>query len=94
LLKRERTRHRTLKTRKDARRDIFGYIEMFYNPKRKHAKSKMLSPVEFENRRQNVNQEGVWETKAYSVSQSGDKVCDRTNFLTSDGSVFVTKAMQ
>ena len=26
----------------------FAYIEMFYNPKRKHVRNGMLSPVEFE----------------------------------------------
>lgn len=26
----------------------FDYIEMFYNPKRKHVRNGMLSPVEFE----------------------------------------------
>lgn len=59
LLKRERIRRRTYKTREQARQDIFDYIEMFYNPKRKHARNDMLSPVDFENRQQNVNQEGV-----------------------------------
>ncbi|MEP1586974.1 MAG: IS3 family transposase, partial [Tateyamaria sp.] len=39
--------------------DIFDYIEMFYNPKRKHARNGMLSPVDFENRQRKVNQEGV-----------------------------------
>ena len=58
LLKRERIRRRTYKTREDARRDIFDYIEMFYNPKRKHARNGMLSPVEFE-RQQKMKQEGV-----------------------------------
>ena len=33
LLKLERIHRRTYKTREDARRDIFDYIEMFYNPK-------------------------------------------------------------
>ncbi|MET3585316.1 transposase InsO family protein [Pseudorhizobium tarimense] len=27
---------------------MFDYIEMFYNPKRKHVSNWMLSPVEFE----------------------------------------------
>jgi len=58
LLKRERIRRRTYKTREDARQDIFDYIEMFYNPKRKHARNGMLSPVEFE-RQQKMKQEGV-----------------------------------
>ena len=44
LLKRERIRRQLYKTREDARRDIFDYIEMFYNPKRKHARNAMLSP--------------------------------------------------
>lgn len=58
LLKRERIRRRTYRTRKEARRDVFDYIEMFYNPKRKHARNGMLAPVEFE-RRQKLRQEGV-----------------------------------
>lgn len=29
-------------------RDVFDYIDMFYNPKRKHVRNGMLSPVEFE----------------------------------------------
>ena len=36
------------KTRKDARQDVFDYIELFYNPKRRHANNEMLSPVEIE----------------------------------------------
>jgi putative transposase len=59
LLKRERIRRRIYKTHEQARQDIFDYIEMFYNPKRKHARNDMLSPVDFENRQRNLNQEGV-----------------------------------
>ena len=51
LLKRERIRRRTYKTREEARQDVFDYIEMFYNPVRKHATNAMLSPVEFERQR-------------------------------------------
>ena len=58
LLKRERIRRRTYKTRVEARQDVFDYIEMFYNPKRKHARNGMLSPVEFE-RKQEMKTEGV-----------------------------------
>jgi len=58
LLKRERIRRRTYKTRDDARQDVFDYIEMFYNPQRKHAKNGMLSPVEFE-KLQKLNPQGV-----------------------------------
>lgn len=48
LLKRERIRRKTYRTRDEARQDVFDYIEMFYNPKRKHVRNGMLSPVEFE----------------------------------------------
>ena len=48
LLKRERIRGRVYKTRADARGDVFDYIKFFYNPKRKHARNGMLSPVDFE----------------------------------------------
>jgi putative transposase len=58
LLKRERIRRRTYRSREEARRDVFDYIEMFYNPKRKHARNGMLSPVEFE-RQQKMKTEGV-----------------------------------
>lgn len=34
----------------DARDDVFDYIEMFYNPKRRHSFNNQLSPVEFEKR--------------------------------------------
>ena len=58
LLKRERIRRRTYRTRAEARQDVFDYIEMFYNPTRKHARNGMLSPVEFE-RRSKTATEGV-----------------------------------
>jgi putative transposase len=48
LLKRERIRRRIYATRNEARQDIFDYIEMFYNPKRRHSFSNDLSPVEYE----------------------------------------------
>ncbi|WOC16363.1 IS3 family transposase ISSusp1 [Pseudochrobactrum sp. MP213Fo] len=48
LLKRERVRRKTYKTRAEARQDVFDYIEMFYNPQRKHVRNGMLSPAHFE----------------------------------------------
>lgn len=57
-LKRERIRRRTYKTREEARQDVFDYIEMFYNPIRKHVRNGMLSPVEFE-RQQALMAQGV-----------------------------------
>ncbi|WP_300519031.1 IS3 family transposase [Aliiroseovarius sp.] len=59
LLKRERIRRHTYPTRDEARRDVFDYIEMFYNPKRKHTNNGMLSPVDFEIRQRKSNQAGV-----------------------------------
>ncbi|WP_240497656.1 IS3 family transposase, partial [Thioclava sp. F34-6] len=54
----QRIRRRTYRSREEARQDVFDYIEMFYNPKRKHARNGMLSPVDFE-RQQKLRHEGV-----------------------------------
>ena len=62
LLKRERVRRRTYKTRDDARQDIFDYIEMFYNPQRKHVRNGMLSPAEFETQ-QKLNPQSVYKSR-------------------------------
>jgi len=58
LLKSERIRRKTYATRKEARQDVFNYIELFYNSKRKHGKNGLLSPIDFE-RQQNVKLQGV-----------------------------------
>ncbi|MFJ2969224.1 IS3 family transposase [Pseudomonas fulva] len=50
LLKRERIRRKIYTTREEARSDIFDYIEIFYNPKRRHSSAIQLSPVEYEKR--------------------------------------------
>jgi len=50
LLKRERIKRRIYPTREAARSDVFDYIEMFYNPRRRHGTSDDLSPVEYERR--------------------------------------------
>jgi putative transposase len=59
LLKRERIRRRTYPNREAARQDVFEYIEMFYNPKRKHTNNGMLSPVDFDTRQQKLYEAGV-----------------------------------
>jgi putative transposase len=50
LLKRERIRRHIYATREHARSDVFNYIEMFYNPTRRHNTAGGLSPVQFEQR--------------------------------------------
>jgi len=67
LLKRERIRHRTYQTREEGRQDVFEYIEIFYNPKRKHTNNGMLSPVDFEARQQKLNEPGIQEIRGISI---------------------------
>jgi len=38
---------------------VFDHIEMLYNPKRKHTNNGKLSPVDFETKRQKLNEAGV-----------------------------------
>jgi putative transposase len=47
-LKRERVNRRNYKTVGEARVDVFDYIEMFYNPKRRHSHIGGVSPEAFE----------------------------------------------
>lgn len=47
-LKTERVHYRHYRTRAEARRDIFNYIEVFYNRKRRHSALGYKSPAEFE----------------------------------------------
>lgn len=49
-LKRERTSRRRYATREDAERDLFEYIEVFYNRRRRHTSLGGVSPLEFERR--------------------------------------------
>lgn len=59
LLKRERIKRRTYLTREAARLDVFDYIEMFYNPNRKHTNNGMMSPVDYETKQLKLNKAGV-----------------------------------
>ncbi|GFE48634.1 hypothetical protein So717_03870 [Roseobacter cerasinus] len=45
LLKREKVRRRKYRIREEGRRDVFDYIEPFYDPKRKHTHNGTLSPA-------------------------------------------------
>jgi putative transposase len=47
-LKKERVRRRSYQTRAGARADIFDYIEVFYNRKRRYKYLDYMSPVEYE----------------------------------------------
>ena len=48
LLKRERVNRGRYRTREEARADVFDYIEVFYNRKRRHGYLGNISPVDFE----------------------------------------------
>lgn len=52
LLKRERVKRKIYNTRDEARSDIFDYIELFYNNRRRHSSNDQLSPLEYEQRHQ------------------------------------------
>ena len=47
-LKTERTARKMYRTRRDAKADVFDYIERFYNPIRRHSTLGYISPIEFE----------------------------------------------
>tara|TARA_R110002020_G_scaffold316899_2_gene532241 strand:+ start:4949 stop:5362 length:414 start_codon:yes stop_codon:yes gene_type:complete len=47
-LKTERIRLKICTKRQEPLQDVFDYIELVHNPKRRHAKNGMLSPAEFE----------------------------------------------
>jgi len=47
-LKKERIRKKNYPTFEDDRTDLFDYIELFYNSKRRHSYFDYQSPVEFE----------------------------------------------
>lgn len=47
-LKTERVFFNNYKTREDAKNDIFDYIEIFYNNKRRHSYLGNISPKEYE----------------------------------------------
>lgn len=47
-LKKEKVRGKIYRTRAEAKGDIFEYIELFYNPKRRHSYLDYVSPMKFE----------------------------------------------
>lgn len=71
LLKRERIRRKTCRTRSEARQDAFDCIETFYNPTSMHVRNGMVSLVEFE-RQIKTATEGVKETRGDSTGAGPD----------------------
>lgn len=49
-LKKEKVRRKIYKTRAQAQQAIFNYIEMFYNPKRRHTHNDRVAPTVYEQR--------------------------------------------
>ena len=49
-LKKERVKRKIYATREEARSDIFDYIEVFYNRKRRYSYLNQMSPLAFEQR--------------------------------------------
>jgi transposase InsO family protein len=47
-IKKERIEHVHYRTREQARADVFDYVEMFYNPKRRHSALGYVSPDDYE----------------------------------------------
>ena len=47
-LKMERVARKVYRTHSQARADVFEYIEVFYNPKRRHSTLGYVSPIRFE----------------------------------------------
>ena len=47
-LKKEKIRKIKYKTRDDARQAMFHYIEMYYNPKRRHTSNERMAPLVYE----------------------------------------------
>ena len=47
-LKIERAHRKVCRTRAQTRGDVFGFIAVFYNPKRRHSTIEYFSPVKFE----------------------------------------------
>lgn len=53
-LKKEKIKRRIFKTREEARLEIFEYIELFYNPKRRHSYIGQVSPDDYERKLNNL----------------------------------------
>ena len=66
LLQQERMGRKIYKTRDEARKDIFDYVEVFLNMEGKHVRSRMVSSVEFREAENNRLRECLKKTLGYS----------------------------
>lgn len=48
-LKKDLIHRQSWPTKAEARTAVFGYIETFYNRRRRHSRLRMLSPMDYEN---------------------------------------------
>jgi hypothetical protein len=67
MQKLKRVRRGTYPPRDDARKDVFAYIKIFYDPKRKHTNNGIPSPVDFATRQQKPAEAGALETLGTST---------------------------
>ena len=68
LLKRERIKKKIYGMREEARSDIFDYIEMFYNNKRRHGSCEQMSTIEYKN--------NYYQQLGRSKTTRGDSILD------------------
>lgn len=69
---------KTYKTKDEARKDIFDYIKMFYNPERKHAKMRCCRPSNSKNSKTQIKKAssklGAIHTIGIIEAKSGAKI--------------------
>jgi hypothetical protein len=78
-IKKEKIYRQSWPTRADARTAIFGYIEGWYNPRRRHSTLDYLSPTEFERQHVELAQ------RALEASISDNRSVASTSPSASDG---------
>lgn len=66
LLKREKIKKKIYSSRAEARSDIFEYIEIFNNSKRRHGSNDQRSPLDYEKTPQKIVIY-VWSVGGYSL---------------------------
>ena len=76
-------RHRKCRTRDDARRDIFDYVEIFYNRERLHSSLGYLSPADYGNlvATKQVDLEGPQERGRIRTGKKFDKSGKNENWF-------------